>query len=47
MATTFVSSEKVAIVTGLSVCGLGHYSTVALVEHGAISDDLCFWRYCS
>ena len=47
MAATVVLGDKVAIVTGLSVCGLGHYSTVALVEHGAISDGLCFWRYCS
>jgi hypothetical protein len=44
MATTFVSSEKVAIVTAPSACALGHYSTVALAEQGPISDGLCSWR---
>ncbi len=41
MAATLVSSDKVAIVTGPSACGLRHYSTVALAEHGAVSVGLC------
>jgi hypothetical protein len=41
MAATFVSSDKIAIVTGPSACGLGHYSNVALAEHGAVSDGPC------
>jgi hypothetical protein len=47
MAVTFVSSDKVAIVTALSAYGRGHYSTVVLAEHDAINDGLCSWRCCS
>lgn len=41
MAATFASSDKVAIVTTPSACGLGHYSTVALAEHDDISETAC------
>jgi hypothetical protein len=44
MAATFVSSDKVAIVTAPSADGLGHYTSVALAEHDAINDGLCSWR---